>query len=371
MCLDYEYDRVIPCYFAVSNYCNIRCSYCYVPEINKSQRDQLDETAILRATQMAEKARKERFAFSRTVLHGAEPTTLSPLAFREVVEILSSVTVNGKVSVQTNGVGLNKKFHQKMGDISDKLIIGVTLDVPKQVHDKHRQNTFNKVLENLMLAGQLGYIRRTLIGVSAETLDHLGDFAKTIAYFHRFLPDMNIAIKHIKGEQGMTDEQKVIWADFLWQHKIYDYDHTFWGNLCQVKGNDCLWFEFMMDGGVVSCNKQFAPGNSFANWLDDSIDEVIEKRKGIYQDYKVSSDCEKCSYKSICNGSCPVDRDENGNALDCIIRKRVFHHMNKAGVDPFETVKSTPVHFRQNEFRKWKRYGKKMGWVNKPTRKTL
>ena len=139
--VEYEYDKVIPCYFAVSNYCNIRCSYCYVPELHKSQKDELDSVALDRAKKMVQKAKDEKFAFSRVVLHGAEPTTLSPETFGKVIRILSEASIDGQVSVQTNGVGLTKRYLTAMGDLRDTLIIGVTLDLPKQAHDEHRQGT--------------------------------------------------------------------------------------------------------------------------------------------------------------------------------------------------------------------------------------
>lgn len=361
--VEYEYDKVIPCYFAVSNYCNIRCSYCYVPELHKSQKDELDSVALDRAKKMVQKAKDEKFAFSRVVLHGAEPTTLSPETFGKVIRILSEASIDGQVSVQTNGVGLTKRYLTAMGDLRDTLIIGVTLDLPKQAHDEHRQGTFDKVLKNLQIVKRFGYRRKILVGVSSETVNHLEDVGRTIGWIHENMPDCRIAMKHIKGEGGMDEGQKLHWADFLLKYNLYDYDHTFWGNLCQVKGNDCFWFEFMMDGGVVSCNKVFGQDHVFANWLEESMEEVIRKRKTVYQDYLVAPECVECEWKSVCNSSCPVDRDERGLALDCAIRKKVLSKLKEEGKDPFKVVQSTPVHFRQKEFMKWKKYGLRMGWV--------
>lgn len=362
--MDYEYDHVLPTYLAISRYCNIRCNYCYVPELNKDQQSGVDQRALDMMHTMIKKAKAERFALSHTTLHGAEPTTLSPKVIAELVEEFSTITTTSSINMQTNGVGLNKKYHERMGDLSKKLRIGFTIDFPQVLHDKNRQRTYKKVIENLIYTYDLGYACRVLIGVTAETLDHLEAFKTELRALLRRCPALRVGIKHIKGgDYEMSTDDKVKWADFLWKTGFYDFDHTLWGNLCQSRGNDCWWFEFGEDGAVNSCNKTNNPEGKFANWKEEPISDVITKRKALYKETPVSKDCEKCDYWTFCKGSCPVDRSEDGAVLDCVVRKRLFWHMQLNGKNPKSITEQTPQFVHIQKYAKWKRYGIKNGYI--------
>jgi len=363
--VDYEYDHVLPAYLAVSRYCNIRCDYCYVPEINKDQQDGVDRKALDMMHMMIKKAKAERFALVHATLHGAEPTTLSPAVLAELVEGFGQITTSSVINMQTNGVGFNKKYHSRMGDLRKKLRVGFTIDFPQVLHDKNRQGTYKKVVENLTHTYDLGYTCRVLIGVTAETVNHLPAFEKELRALLRRCPALRVGIKHIKGsEYEMTTEDKVKWADFLWRTKFYDFDHTIWGGLCQSKGNNCWWFEFGEDGTVNSCNKTNNPEGKFANWQEEAMSDVINKRKPLFKDIPVSEECENCSYWSYCKGSCPVDRDENGNTLDCAVRKRLYWHMLMNKQDPKAVSKTAPQFVHIKKYIKWKRYGIKNGYIS-------
>ena len=376
--LGYEYDIEIPAYVAVSHYCNIRCSYCYVPEANKSNREEIDRTALETAKKLREKAHKERFAFNNVYLHGAEPTTLSPKVFAEVVEILGSICTSDTVGVQSNGVGLNHKYHERMGDLSKKLKIGFTLDLPPSAHDLNRQMTYKRVLKNLEIARDLGYGYRVLCGITSETVQNLKETKAAIEYLHEHHPSMAIAFKPISGDNRMGPKQRKRWGDFLANHGWYDYDHSVWGNLCQTNGNGCFWLEFCANGDVTSCNKEFDHSKSFANWHDEGIQTIVNRRRTLFQNYKIGVKCFGCKYWSVCKGGCPVDRyevpenvvDENGvrisrvdtKTLDCETRIQIFKRLEASDIDPLKAIKKLPTYHRQNQYKRWVAVGKRLGF---------
>lgn len=362
--LDYEYTREIPNYFAVSKYCNIRCDYCYVPELHKNQQEGVDQRALTMTDEMVKKARAEKFALKYTCLHGAEPTTLSPPVLKEVVDKLATITVSPLIGMQTNGVALNKHFYRKMGEMQDKLYIGFTLDLPKVLHDKNRQRTYNKVRENMRVTRDLGYSYKLLVGVTREVLDHLPAFERELREILKEHPILRVALKHIKGPTyDMNEEEQMRWADFLWRTGFYDFDHTVWGKICHTQGNDCHWFEFCDDGAVTACNKNYNDHSSFANWLTEPMDEVLNKRRMLFKDREVSTQCNTCMYWKICKGGCPVDRGVNNEAHDCTVRRRLFWHMIRNDKLPAAEIRELPRQTHRKTFVKWVKEGVQAGFI--------
>ena len=168
--LDYQYTYAIPAYFAVSKYCNIRCSYCYLPEDFKNKREDIDSEAIASVHKLVDKAANEGFAFDRMYLHGAEPTTLKPETIVELVNQLSTVTLRQHINIQTNGVALNKQYLDRLGDMKDKIAIGYSVDLPPAAHNKNRQKTYRKIIENIKEARDRGYQHRLLCCINKETM---------------------------------------------------------------------------------------------------------------------------------------------------------------------------------------------------------
>lgn len=356
--LDYEYDAKHHAFLAISKYCNLDCSYCYLPDGNKNQKIDVDQRAISMMEQFVQKARTERFALSRTHLHGAEPTTLTPEAFRYVTDLACSITTNDLISVQTNGIALNSSYHKQMGNLQDRLRIGFSLDLPESAHNKNRQNTFNKVVDNIAVARDLGYSHALLISVNRDTMDDLPAVVQSFDMLHQKFPAMNMTIKVTSGDLALSNEQKVEWADFLTDTGLHDYAMSVSGKVCQMHGNNCCLFEFHVDGGVTACNKSNNDEGVFANWMEEPMEQIFRKRRTLFQNHVISKSCFGCKYWEVCKGGCPVDRDgETGELLDCAIKKRIYANMERAGIDPVKETREIPRFLRQRAYRQWVKTG--------------
>lgn len=378
--LAYEYDYTVPAYFAVSKYCNIRCSYCYLPEDFKNRKEDIDAEAIQSVTQLVAKAQAERFALDRVYLHGAEPTTLQPQTIVNVARLLQQITLSPLISIQTNGVAVNRKYLDRLGDMTKHIAFGYSVDLPPAAHNKNRQKTYNKIIENIKEARDRGYEHRLLVCVNQDTMADLEAVKKEIEFYHQEFPSMTIAFKIIKGEQQLTEQQKIEWGDFLSDTALYEYDHSIWSKdtICQAHGNDCWWFEFAHDGGVTACNKTYNGSETFANWLEEPMIQIVQKRRTLYQNYLVPHECFGCRYWPICKGGCPVDRSvehttitqENGVrvtgnrtvTLDCSIKKRIYSRMEATGIDPLHEAKNIPYFTRQKAYKRWRAIGKRHGF---------
>jgi len=183
--LDYEYDYAVPAYFAVSKYCNIRCSYCYLPEDFKNRKEDIDFQALQSISLFVQKAQQERFALDRVYLHGAEPTTLQAETIREAVRMLQTITLRPMVNVQTNGVAVNRKYLDRLGDMSKELAFGYSVDLPPAAHNKNRQGTYDKIIENIKEARDRGYEHRLLVCVNQDTMKYLPAVKREIDFYHK------------------------------------------------------------------------------------------------------------------------------------------------------------------------------------------
>jgi radical SAM protein with 4Fe4S-binding SPASM domain len=377
--LSYEYDYDVPAYFAISKYCNIDCSYCYLPDDHKNQKADVDEQALSAVHAFIDKAVNERFALSSCYLHGAEPTTLSPEAMREAIESLLTVTLNNRISVQTNGVALNKSYLTRLGEMQDKVAFGYSVDLPPAAHNKNRSKTYSKVVENIGIAKDMGYSTRLLVCINQDTMEDLEAVKAEIEMYHKNFPAMTIAFKHIKGDQVLSEEQKVQWADFLADNGWHDYDHSIWGTICNSQGNNCWWFEFCSDGGVTACNKSYSDAGKFADWHEEPMTQIMDKRRTLYQNHSVPKMCFGCRYWRMCRGGCPVDRspdwenitDDAGlsvsrptvTTLDCAIKQRIWARMEAGGFDPMKVSSVTPQFIRQKAYNNWKSHGERFGFL--------
>jgi uncharacterized protein len=138
-------------------FCNINCSYCYLPDRNV-------KTVIEQGT--IETLFSKIFASGWTsggltvIWHAGEPLVV-PVAFYETafraIEALRPATLQLRHSIQTNGMLITREWCElfKKWDVG----IGVSIDGPKALHDAHRvtrtgQGTFDKTIAGIRLLRQ-------------------------------------------------------------------------------------------------------------------------------------------------------------------------------------------------------------------------
>jgi uncharacterized protein len=135
-------------------FCNINCSYCYLP--------QRDVTSVIEQSVVATLFEKV-FASGWTgegltvIWHAGEPLVV-PVSFYETafaaIEKIRPAALQLRHSVQTNGMLITPKWCDlfKKWDVG----VGVSIDGPKHLHDAHRvtrsgRGTFDKTLAGIRL----------------------------------------------------------------------------------------------------------------------------------------------------------------------------------------------------------------------------
>jgi len=139
----------------LTNQCNMRCKYCTFSGKYKYQRNHSDrkinrDIAIKVVDYFIKNCDKKERPF--LTFYGGEPFLRFEL-FKDIIEYTKSHNKNFHYSLTTNGTLLNKKkIYEYL--IENDISINISLDGPKEIHDKNRvmvngEGSFDRIIENL------------------------------------------------------------------------------------------------------------------------------------------------------------------------------------------------------------------------------
>jgi uncharacterized protein len=155
-------------------FCNIDCTYCYLPSRN-------DRTLIAQSTirNLFEKLFASGWANQsvNVIWHAGEPL-VAPIAFYreafEAIEKLRPCEIDIMHSFQSNGMLLTPAWCDLIEEWH--VDIGISIDGPRHLHDRHRvtrsgQGTFDKTIAGVRLLRERGMPFHTISVLSRDSLD--------------------------------------------------------------------------------------------------------------------------------------------------------------------------------------------------------
>ncbi len=319
-------------FFAVNRSCNLRCRYCYLPLERRSDSEAADAQAEAALDNLLAKAEREGMDIGNVHLHGAEPGLLAPEALGRMVTAIHDRS-SRLVGIQTNGTMIDEGWLDRLECAMPSrgiLKIGVTLDGPKTIHEIMRGRSFDRAwagLAELNRRGYQTYVLSCIGGHTVERLDAYAAWVEDLIARRQFL-----FFQLLAGLHGMTADQQIRFADWLYDSGQIWRCLGFQAGLCSLAGNDCFWLELGADGKAYSCNKGYSAELAFADWRDMSLAEVITARRSLYVGHAVDPACQGCRAWSLCHGGCPLERSE-ARANDCALRLRLFDRLRADGQD--------------------------------------
>lgn len=367
--------------------CNLRCDYCFYLEKEKlfPEKENFRMNDIVLENYIRQYVEAQPTPEVEFVWHGGEPTLLGIDFFRKAVELQEpyrkSKTI--KNSLQTNGTLLTDEwceFFKKNG-----FFIGLSLDGPKEVHDRYRRNrvgesTFDGVMNALRLLQKHGVDYNVLACVAKETayqpLEVYRFLKEEGVKFIQFTPVIERAADERSGKQGLRlaspsvlDREEanakvmpwtvepVAYGDFLiaiyeeWVRqdvgKIFvmnfEWALNSWiGNPSPV----CIFarqcgraLAVEHNGDVYACDHYVYPEYRLGNLLNDDLGQMVEASAksgfGPHKEKALPRWCRECEVLQACWGGCPKHRfakslrDEPGLQYLCAGYKKFFKHIPK------------------------------------------
>lgn len=332
--------------------CNLRCSYCFYIDKDSGlfgEREgwRLDEALLERYVQAyiaAQPGAEICFAFQ-----GGEPTLCGVEYFRRLFALQQQYCPPGKTisnALQTNGTLLDAAWGELLAE--HKVLVGISLDGPPELHNAHRLRSGGVGSHDLVLRGievlkrhgvefnLLCTVNRRNVGKALEVYRHLrsvgSGFMQFIPIVERLRADGSIC-----GPPGMDPEGRLApWAlhgtdygDFLctiWNEWISrDVGRVFVqlfdtqlaielgqpSPLCVYARSCGRGLAMEADGGVYACDHYVYPGWKRGT-LDDDLVALVEgpEQQAFGRDKHegLPGQCRSCRHLQRCWGACPKQR---------------------------------------------------------------
>jgi len=371
----------------IGSVCDIACEYCFYLEKRelypRGEHFKMSDEVLARYIEQY--VRSQPTSVVEFVWHGGEPTLLGVDFFRRVVELQKPWRDEKEIrnTLQTNALRLDDDWCTFFRD--NDFFIGVSLDGPKEIHDRYRrdrhgQGTFDRVMEGVRHLQRHGVEFNVLACVGRET-------ARQPLEVYRFFKDAGIAFIQftpIVEREADADTQVIkLWlarpaaldrpepntkvtpwtvepeayGDFLiaiydeWVRR--DVGTTFvmnfeWAlNAWLGEGSPVCIFSRQCgravalehDGSVFACDHYVYPeyrlGNVLAGNLGDMVEASVASGFGPHKEATLPRYCRDCDVKEACWGGCPKHRfattpyGEPGLHYLCAGYRKFFRHIRK------------------------------------------
>jgi len=321
----------------VSFDCNLRCEYCFylrAEEVYGSGRHRMPDDVL------EEMMRQMMgYGFTETVFgwQGGEPTVAGLDFFERIVAFQQKFGKTGQVvgnALQTNATLIDENWARFLAKYS--WLVGVSLDGPKEVHNRYRRKAGGGETFHLVLQG-LHHMQKTGVAVNALCLVSQANVrrAKQVYAFLRdqkfdfiqFIPCIEVNPNTGKlAHFAVTGEE---FGDFLCE--VFDVWKTDGVGKVSVRYFDAVR-RYLIDGGYDLCvmgkrcdaylliehNGDVYPCDFFmydewklGNLMTTPLHEIGEtplRKKFAAMKAAKLAECENCEWLAFCHGGCPKDR---------------------------------------------------------------
>ena len=325
-----------------SGSCNMRCRYCFYTDETEnravaSMGRMSPETIRLLVDKALDWADEDcTFAFQ-----GGEPTLAGLDFFRGLTDYVSAhpnpKEIRIHYALQTNGYALNEDWAQWFAQ--NQVLVGVSLDGPKEIHDRYRvdregKGTFQRVMTSIRLLERYGVQFNILTVVSAANARHgrqVYEFFRRQDFRYQQYIECLDPIGEIPGghDYSLTPQRyaaflKAVFDAWYLDMKAGRYVYNrYFENLmmilsgqrpesCNLQGVCAPQWVIEADGSVYPCDFYALDQWRLGNILTDSFPEMEQKRQelGFIQwSRRLPEECRACRYVMLCRNGCRRNRE--------------------------------------------------------------
>jgi uncharacterized protein len=329
-------------------FCNINCSYCYLPQRNITTV-MAQDTIVTLFTKLF--ASGQMHPNVTVIWHAGEPLVV-PVAFYEgafnAIESLRPNAIELRHSIQTNGMLISREWCDLFKQW--KVGVGVSIDGPKPLHDAHRvtrsgRGTFDRTIEGIRMLRRENVPFHVISVLSAAALDmpqelldfYVAEGIENVCFnveesegahvsalfatgdvrsrFHRFLGQFwtlsrqSERVHFVREIDGMLS-------------RVFRPDGSELGN-AQVEpfgmlNVDCLGNVSSFSPELLGLKNEQYGDFIIGNVLTDTLEDMRSSAPMLAMSRDIAAGVEECrrhcEYFSVCGGGAPVNKlAENGS----------------------------------------------------------
>ena len=317
--------------------CNLNCKYCFYlyknflfgKNTHRMSNDVLDR--------LIKDYLSLNLPVSSFAWQGGEPTLMGLDFYKKAIELQKEYGKDGQVvsnALQTNGILLDEQWCKFLSEY--KFLVGISLDGPKQYHDRYRidkagNGTFNRLMaaiDNCRKHKVKFNILVLLNNKNVEAPDELFDFFtnQKIKYL-QFIPC--VEKDHSTGKIADFSITSKQYSDFLC--RIFDRWYEYGPDKLSIRIFDSV-LNYIVHGRHTNCtfarrcndyiviehngdafccdffvDNQYRLGNVLESPIEELFQSEIKKQ---FSDEKsnIHNKCLICRHNAICRGGCLKDR---------------------------------------------------------------
>lgn len=330
----------------VGGLCNMRCRYCFYRDEENNRQPQSYGVMDLQTLE-AVFSKTLPYAAGRCVIayQGGEPTLAGLDFFREAVKLEQkylSPTCQPEHAIQTNGLTIDRDWAAFFAE--NHMLVGVSLDGPKALHDENRvdtagKGTYARVMKAIQLLRSAGAEFNILSVVTNQTCRSAGSvygfFARSGLEWQQYIPCLDPLDTAVGSTPwSLTAESYAVFLKTqfdCWYRDIiagnFRYNRYF-DNLvgvlcgrvpeaCDMRGVCSPQLVVESDGSVYPCDFYCLDGFKLGNFRTDSLEMIENRRKELgflEQSMKSDPDCLECPWRGLCRGGCRRHRTDSSSA---------------------------------------------------------
>lgn len=338
-----------------SGSCNMRCRYCfYADETEHRETALLGKMTTDTMHTIVDKALRYADGSCAFVFQGGEPSLAGLEFYRDLTEYVNHHPNPKHIQVsycfQTNGYAIDEDWCKWFAE--NKVLVGISLDGPKEIHDRYRvdhqgKGTFQKVMAAIQLMKTHKVDFNVLTVVSAanarrgkqvyeffkkqdlgyqqyiECLDPIGEAPGSHEY----------SLTPARYEAFLKSQFDAWYLDMKAGRYVYN---RYFENLlmllsgqgaesCSLRGSCQAQWVIEADGSVYPCDFYALDQWYLGNILTEDFPELEQKRQAsgfIQWSARMPEPCRQCKWYRLCRGGCrrnrePVTADATGNNYFC------------------------------------------------------
>ena len=325
-----------------SGSCNMRCRYCfYTDETENRTVPSMGVMSIETMKTMVDKALIFADGDCSFAFQGGEPSLAGLPFFRALTDYVKDHPNPKKVRVhysfQTNGYNLNEDWAKWF--VENQVLVGISLDGPKEIHDRYRvdhagKGTYQKVMSSIQLFNKYHVDYNILTVVTSATSRHgqqvYNFFKKNDFRYQQYIECLD-PIGEVQGgyEYSLTPER---YEEFLkttfdsWYLDMksgrYVYNRYFENLMmiiarqgaesCNMRGVCGAQWVIEADGSVYHCDFYALDEWYLGNINHDSFETMEQQRQTlgfIEWSKQIPEDCKNCRYFGLCRNGCRRNRE--------------------------------------------------------------